>query len=645
LAAVSSGNLNQANENCGWASKFEVFSAASIDEVVSSLVAFVRDSTPEEIRAWKGSVPGLQKECIKSLEKDPDRVNYGAILEYRMPDGPHRVDAVLLVSGSVLVLEFKGDGNWQPSYLEQAADYARRLYWWHAKCGESGIRVHTMLVAYGQEGVEQQGEFYTLTNLSNLANVIERFDRSTEGAPISVADFIAPGVCQPSMSLVQAARSFFAKNELPTIKRIDEVTSGAVLRITDLIHETAHHGGRRLILLSGVPGAGKTFVGLKIAHAEFLDDLIEIADDGSKSTVPAVFLSGNGPLVDVLQYELRKSGADGRVFVRGVKDFVKRHSKRGAKPPPHHVLIFDEAQRAWDAERVQSRHADQTKSEPAAFLEFAERVPGWCVILGLIGDGQQIHGGEEGGVKLWVDAIDDSEGDWGVAASDVMAAQLGDLGLSCSGYPELHLAKSVRFNFAAGLSSWVSGLVDGELASAELREVAEALRKDGYQLRITRSIENAKDFLWKKYHAYPQARFGMLKSSRDKSLKELGIHEAGGRFFRAGPWYADPEESPNSCRRLLDAATEFGSQGLELDHCLVVWGTDFIRSGDSWSIELSKKYTKRSGVKDAANLRRNAYRVLLTRGREGCLVCLPECLQELDETYEFLMQSGCEVLA
>lgn len=641
---MSLEHLNQANDNCGWASKFDVFSAASIEEVVSSLVAFVRDSTPEEIRAWKGSVPGLQRECRKSVEIDPDRVNYGAILEYRMPDGPHRVDAILLVSGSVLVLEFKGDGNWQPSHLEQAADYARRLFWWHSKCGESGVRVHTILVAYGQEGLEQHGEFYTLTNLPNLANVVDHFDRSTFGPPISVREFIAPGVCQPSLSLVQAARSFFANSELPTIKRIDEVTSGAVLRITDLIHETAHQGGRRLILLSGVPGAGKTFVGLKIAHAEFLDDLTETDDEGNKSTVPAVFLSGNGPLVDVLQYELRKSGADGRVFVRGVKDFVKRHSKRGSKPPPHHVLIFDEAQRAWDSERVQSRHTDQTKSEPAAFLEFAERVPGWCVILGLIGDGQQIHGGEEGGVRLWVDAVNESEGDWSVAASDVMASELTGLGLPCSGYPELHLAKSVRFNFAAGLSSWVSGLVDGVCSSAELGKIAEALRNDGYQLRVTRSIENAKDFLWRKYRDFPRARFGLLKSSRDKSLKELGIHEAGGRFFRAGPWYADPEESPNSCRRLFDAATEFGSQGLELDHCLVVWGTDFIRSAGSWSIEHSKRYTKRSGVKDAANLRRNAYRVLLTRGREGCLICLPGSLPDLDETYDFLVESGCEVL-
>ena len=137
----------------------------------------------------------------------------------------------------------------------------------------------------------------------------------------------------------------------------------------------------------------------------------------------------------------------------------------------------------------------------------------------------------------------------------------------------------------------------------------------------------------------------MLVSSRDKPLRELGVREAGGRFFRAGPWYADPEESPNSCRRLLDAATEFGSQGLELDHSLLVWGTDFARHGDDWSIAMAKRYTKQSGVKDPLVLRRNGYRVLLTRGREGCLICVPETLSELDETYNFLVEAGCDVLA
>jgi hypothetical protein len=122
---------NLANESCGWASRFPVFQSASLEEVVNSLSAYVHTATPEQIRAWKSSVPSLQAQCVRVSEAESAAVHYGAILEYQMPDGPHRADAVLLVSGAVLVLELKGDGNWQPAYVEQAADYARRLYWFH----------------------------------------------------------------------------------------------------------------------------------------------------------------------------------------------------------------------------------------------------------------------------------------------------------------------------------------------------------------------------------------------------------------------------------------------------------------------------------------------------------------------------------
>lgn len=641
---IVTGNL--ANESSGWASLFSVFEAASIDEVVNSLSAFVADATPEQFRAWKASVPSLKTECAKVLKEQSKAVYYGAILEYRMPDGPHRVDAVLLVSGAVLVLELKGDGNWQPEYIEQAADYARRLYWYHSLCGEANVRVHTILVSYGRTGDEVLSEWHTRTNIESLVDVVRRFDRPTEMEPISVARFISPGLCQPSPTLVQAARRFFADHELPHIKRIDVLTNAAVQRIVDEIRATHAQKKRKLILVSGVPGAGKTFVGLKIAHEKFLDDLVEPMANGEKPTAPAVFLSGNGPLVEVLQYELKRAGGGGRVFVRGVKEFVERYSKKRSVPPPHHVLIFDEAQRAWDAEKVRTSHKDETAtSEPEAFVRFAERVPTWSAVIGLIGDGQEIHTGEEGGMILWAEAVAQSECEWEVVGPNRFREIFAAKAVGYSGYDELHLARSVRFNFAEGLSDWAAGVVSGEQTLAELSTIASELRRQGYQLRVTRNLARAKEFLWAKYRMFPEARFGLIVSSRDKSLKDCGVVPTDGRFFRPGPWYADPDSSPNSCRRLQDAITEFSAQGLELDHSLLVWGGDFVLSDGRWDFSAAKRYLKKSGVKDPLQLRRNAYRVLLTRGREGVLICLPESLSILDETFAFLISAGCELLA
>lgn len=617
------------------------FSAASLDEVVNALTSFVRESTPQQIQAWQRSIRPLQEQSGQIANSQPGGAQYGAILEYVMPEGMHRVDAVLLVSGAVLVVELKGDGVWQPEYLEQVADYARRLYWFHSLCGAENINVHTVLVSYGRPVEEEQHEWHTRTNLSNLLSVVRRFDRPEVARPIPVADFISPLTNQPSLSLVQAARRYFAEHALPHIKRIDAVTSGAIDACLAAIREAHASKSRCLILLSGVPGAGKTFVGLRIAHEPSLEDLAEKLPNGEKVTVPAVFLSGNSPLVDVLQYELKQAGGGGRVFVRGVKDFVRRHSSKRSTPPPHHVLIFDEAQRAWDAEKVRAAHEDvSATSEPEAFIRFAERIPGWSVVIGLIGEGQEIHTGEEGGTGQWAVAVRKGQG-WSVLGPPRFATTFAEKGVPYRANDALHLATSVRFNFAAGLSDWAAELVQDQPSSERLRALATELRRQGYQLRITRYLQAAKEFLWGKYRQREDARFGILMSSRDRDLGTYGLQQ--NRFLRTGPWYGDPEDSPSSCRRLVEPITEFAAQGLELDHVLLAWGSDFVLSSGKWSNEKAKAYRGQT-IKNPMQLRRNAYRVLLTRGREGVVLCLPQGIPDLDETYQFLREAGCEAL-
>jgi hypothetical protein len=206
---------------------------------------------------------------------------------------------------------------------------------------------------------------------------------------------------------------------------------------------------------------------------------------------------------------------------------------------------------------------------------------------------------------------------------------------------ELHLATSVRFNFAAGLSDWAAGIVADDFPVEKLRAIAEGLIRAGYQLRVTRDLAKARQFLWAKYQDFPDSRFGLLVSSRDRALGEFGIRQS--RFFHAGPWYADPEESPSSCRRLQEAATEFAAQGLELDHVLLAWGGDFVRKGTKWDNGGAKQYRDKT-VKDPMQLRRNAYRVLLTRGREGLLIWVPQGTIGFDESFEHLSRSGCVAL-
>src|SRR5438128_80271 len=268
-------NENLTTDMCGWANKFPVFRAASLEEIVNVLTNFVRDSTPEQIKAWRGSIRPLQQQCGVVLDERPTAQRYCVILEYRLPDGSKRVDAVLLLSGAVLIVEMKGDGNWQPEYREQAADYARRLFWFHRYCGEDSVRVHTVLVNYGHGESAEERDFLTTTRIEHLAEIMKRFDCPEVAKPMPLDKFLSYDACQPSPSLVQAVRGYFSQHALPRIKRIDEVTKKTVQRIVAEIHDTHARRKRKLLLVSGVPGAGKTYVGLQIAHERFLDDIAE----------------------------------------------------------------------------------------------------------------------------------------------------------------------------------------------------------------------------------------------------------------------------------------------------------------------------------------------------------------------------------
>jgi hypothetical protein len=477
--------------------------------------------------------------------------------------------------------------------------------------------------------------------VSNLAGPVP-------GAPIDRDKFLAESAYCPLPTLVEAARELFRTGELRTIKRARAATDPAVETIAAIVHHAAQTKTRHLVLVTGVPGAGKTLVGLRTVHAHYLDDLA-VARANGKPTTPAVFLSGNGPLVEVLQYELREAGGGGRTFVRSVRDYVKRYSRTDDLVPPEHVLVFDEAQRAFDADAVAKTHKDHEphnghKSEPEHFVEFAERIPQWCVVVGLIGSGQEIHVGEEAGLGQWRKAVEGARQpqNWTVHAPLAIEEVFNGSRTPFDLQPALNLDTELRFHLARDLHRYVQQLLSAAEPAA-LTPAAESLQKAGFHLRITRRLEHAKQYLRDRYADDRDARFGIIASSKDKELVNWGIPNdfQSTKRVRVGPWYGDAEDSASrrSCRLLESCVTEFGAQGLELDAALLAWGTDFVLDNGRWSNVNARGYRKGAHVKDPMQLRKNAYRVLLTRGRDACVVFIPP-IGAMDGTFEYLNAAG-----
>ena len=384
-------------------------------------------------------------------------------------------------------------------------------------------------------------------------------------------------------------------------------------------------------------------------HAHYLDDLAVDRGNG-KPTAPAVFLSGNGPLVRVLQYELKAAGGDGKTFVRGVKDYVKAYTGSPKRVPPEHVLVYDEAQRAFDAAMVNLTHKRDVdapgKSEPELFVEFANRVPEWCVVIGLIGTGQEIHVGEEAGIGQWRRAVENNarRSEWQIHLPPSVVERFG----LCSGPLDTDTALSLdvelRQHSAEHLHRYVGDLLSGD-GAASLSPLAALLEKEGFNLRITRDLAVAKDYLRERYAENADARFGIMASSKDKDLPRFGVDNdfQTTKRVKEGPWYADGAESDLSCRSLTSCVTEFGAQGLELDAVLLAWGTDFIRTDGKWSNAKARGYLRKKMVRDPFQLRLNAYRVLLTRARDAVVVFVPQH-PVLDETFSHLAACGFKLL-
>ncbi len=622
----------------GWDSSFYEFKEAKPRVIRERLVAFITDASPEQIRAWDDAIPPLQDGVSETLIRDELARQYSAILEYELPMESRRPDVILLVGAGVMVVELKGKLYPTQADLDQAAAYARDLRNYHREC--EGREVTPVLVPTRAHGYLQLVDGVHVTGPDALDQLVDRLTSAKREPVIDRSRFLSDDAYRPLPSLVEAARELMQSGTLRTIHRAHAATGPALDEISRIVHQAAMTKSRHLILLTGVPGAGKTLVGLQTVHAKYLDDLA--VDRGSgKPTAPAVFLSGNAPLVEVLQYEMRNVG-DGKTFVRGVKDYVKRYSK-GKAVPPEHVLVFDEAQRAFDVDKMRESHQNEhQRSEPEEFVGFADRVPEWCVVVGLIGSGQEIHVGEEAGLVQWRHAVERSSNDWTVHGPPAVANIIDGSDVEFESRPTLNLDTELRFHGARDLHRFVAELLSGADPSV-LSRMAARLNQQGLHLRMTRELATAKTYLRDRYEDDRLARFGLIASSKDRDLVRFGVDNdfQSTKRVRIGPWYGDDEDNygGKSCRLLETCVTEFGAQGLELDAALLAWGTDFIRDSGRWSNSNARGYNRGSKVRDPFQLRLNAYRVLLTRGRDATIVFVP-ALGELDETYYYLISAG-----
>jgi hypothetical protein len=648
------GSLALSSEPCGWLSDLPAFCGAQPRVVRLKLQQFVRDAGAEQLRAWDESIPWLQRECKEAVDAYDAARTWSTILEYELPREGRRPDVIVLENGVVVVLEVKGKSVPSQADIDQVFAYARDLRSYHCECADRPV--HAVLVPSRGEATPREVDGVQVVGPAGVDRVLLECIRAGAPGPLTAEAFLNRDAYSPLPSLVRAARDLFAGQPLPRIKRAHAATDPAVARITAIAREAAAGRNRHLVLLTGVPGSGKTLVGLQMVHAGFLDDLSVARAGGKKPAAPAVFLSGNAPLVMVLQDALKEAGGGGKVFVRDVKHYVRHYSRRAGSVPPEHLLIFDEAQRAWDADHVRRKHTQDgapagasppdMKSEPEHFIEFAERIPEWCVVVGLVGSGQEIHTGEEGGLVQWRRALEGSRDPlaWTVHAPPAVAEVFAGSPVRSSWTPALNLDTEIRFHLAPRLHQFVELLLaDGPSEAAA--PLADEMFDGGLRFYFTRDLEVARRHARERYAGAPEARYGLLASSKDKDLPGFGVDNSFPATRRVssriGRWYNAPQDDPESCCRLDTVATEFSAQGMELDLAVLAWGSDYVRRDGRWTIARSGRTNH---ARDQHRLRQNVYRVLLTRGRDGTVIFLPPG-EWYEETAEYLQRAGVRRMA
>ena len=593
--------MAEVRADVGWAGSVEEFLAARQSDVIASLAAHHRGllamkPSPSQLAAWEAEHNTLTAAFTEILTRRPEAAEWGVVFEYELPlEGGRRPDVIVHTGGSIALLEFKvGAGIATPGAIDQVLGYARDLSEYHEASRNRTI-TPILVTSWGSPSLRRQQ-----VRICTPSGVATELLAAARPGYIDLKEWLrSPYV--PLPSLVEAARRIFQHEPLPHVRRAESAgIPETVALIGWIIDQAQANQERRLVFVTGVPGSGKTLVGLRVVYEQAGDEAI------------STFLSGNGPLVKVLSDALGS-----RVFVRDLHAFIKTYGLT-ERTPRQHILVFDEAQRAWDKGYMSYKRGIEA-SEAELLLRIGSELSGWAVLVGLVGDGQEIYSGEEGGIEQWAEALRSlpNRDDWAVHAPPRLTSTFDHLKVTA--HPELDLTISLRSRRAEQLHAWVGSLLDADLAEAA--RLAADVRQSGFSLYVTDNLESAKAYLDDRYAGEPNRRYGLVASSHAKTLPQHGIDNSWLTTSRVKPeqWFNAPPDAPESCCALVQPVTEFGCQGLELDMAVVCWGEDLVWENGWQYTPIRRRYPQ-----DDPNLiLRNVYRVLLTRGRDGLIVFVP----------------------
>jgi hypothetical protein len=623
----------------------------------------------DQTLTWQRDIHALKETLKKCVVTSESARWWGLILEFSIPRKELRIDVVLLIREVVVILEAK-TGQAVSLAKRQIEEYALLLHYFHK--ASSDRRIVPIIVSPEGGKVDflklNQREFFPQlssywiapvipSSWDELSKVLLEVDRHSQGQ--MVAEVWAGSPYHPVPSILEAAtalRSGLSIREIAHAEASEheiEAVRQTIQGYVDLARAKNHHA---ICFVTGVPGSGKTLVGLSLAHS----------DENRENAIH--FMSGNGPLVKVLQHlftkESMRGGAaapqartEAKTLIENVHVFARYHTEDNHGLPSNHAIIFDEAQRAWNkAQNMKKFRRDY--SEPEMLLRIMERHQDWAFVVALVGGGQEINDGEAG-LEEWGHALLKSTKDWVIYASH----EVLEGGSSTAGHrlfedtetqrkiqtnSTLHLRTSNRSLRAERLATWVNLVLDGDSDGAAELKITER-----FPILLSRDLNATRQKL--REQGIGANRYGLVGSSGAARLRAEGL-EPSSSFHAEYPWehwYLADETDIRSSFRCEVFATEFEIQGLELDWIGLCWGGDFIW-GDSnrWELRALRHgfQSKWTTIKNREKqiYRKNAYRVLLTRARQGMVIFVPQGDRfdpttqpaEFNATAEYLLRCG-----
>jgi hypothetical protein len=621
--------------------------------------------------AWLAEIQILQ--AVLTPYRDAGQIYF----EFSIPRLGRRIDAVVILRNVIFVLEFKvNEREFTSSATDQVCDYALDLKNFHETSHD--LPIAPVLIATEAKTSEMPINVTTyrdktlvpiLTGGAGLSTVLEKVLVVVGGDAIIPTEWEA-GRYSPTPTIIEAATSLYNGHSVAEISRSDASAVNLTLTsdaISAIISSARANSRKAICFVTGVPGAGKTLVGLNIA-TKHIDKTNELY---------SVFLSGNGPLVAILREALArdkvvrekaygrkaKKGevlSEVKLFIQNVHHFRDECLIDSGKPPIEHVALFDEAQRAWNKQQTSAfmhrkkKVPNFERSEPEFLISCLDRHRDWGVVVCLVGGGQEINTGEAG-ISEWIDSILRSFPDWHIYISSRLTDSEYAAGYALdrlSTRPnvefrdELHLGVSMRSFRAENVSLLIKQILD--LEPDEARKTLQQI-DERYPIVVTRNLESAKQ--WVRSQARGTERYGIVVSSEAQRLKPYAIDVRSP--MDPIHWFLDGKNDVRSSYYLEDVATEFHVQGLELDWACVTWDGDFRHTPGGWEHwSFCGDRWNRIRKPERKVYLKNAYRVLLTRARQGMVIVVPDGdttdptrqSRFYDSTFQYLADVGFKLL-